>query len=64
MCPSNIKLPAAESTVIFPVDVVRFVAPAPSIETVEVPSIVIAPLASISKVVESISIGLSKEKPI
>ena len=64
VCPSTDIEPASESIVIFPTDVFIFVAPSTSIDKVEVPSIVIASLASISNVVESISIGLSAVVPI
>ena len=64
VCPSNVKLPASEFISIPPTEVLIFVAPSTSIDKVEVPSIVIAPLASISKVEESMSIGLSVVVPM
>ena len=47
-----------------PLSIVKFELPTPSIEIVDVESKVTAPLASISKVDESISIGLSLSVPI
>ena len=64
VCPSNVKLPASEFISIPPTEVLIFVAPSTSIDKVEVPSMVIAPLASISKVEESISIATSDSTPI
>ena len=47
-----------------PLSIVKFELPTPSNEIVDVESTVTAPLASISKVVESISIGLSEVVPM
>ena len=49
VCPSIVIEPASESIPILPTEVLIFVVPSTSIERVEVPSIVIAPLESISK---------------
>ena len=47
-----------------PLSIVKFELPTPSNEIVDVESIVISPLESMSNVVESISIGASEFVPI